>query len=205
MYQNLSADFADIMSEGIAQICARKDCQLRRASSLNFAKNKLTHRFSFVDSNIMQEAVKQSQSLSRVKQPPFREMGIIIPSIVAGYLAAGLWTNLYQFRHGSYHKSVTPDPVRVVWETSEPSIGQIEYGSIPALGQKVKERQAVLHHEVQLSGLNSYSLYYYSVNVSAAVSFNMAAAAEQANFRFAVFGDTRDGSRNAFTMRHQTL
>jgi hypothetical protein len=135
----------------------------------------------------------QKQSLSRAKQLLFWGMGIIILCTVAGYLAVELWTNVYQFRRGPYLQSVTPDSVWVVWETSKPSIGQIEYGSTPALGQQVKEKQAVLHHQVQLSGLNSYSLYYYSVNGSAAASFHTAAAAEQTNFRFAVFGDTREG------------
>jgi phosphodiesterase/alkaline phosphatase D-like protein len=51
-----------------------------------------------------------------------------------------------------------------VWDTVEPSTGLIEYGLSPELGQVMEEHGAALHHELQLSGLQPYTDYYYQVD-----------------------------------------
>ena len=92
---------------------------------------------------------------------------------------------------GPYLQSVAPDSVWVVWDTAEPSTGQVEYGPTPDLGQVVEERQAAYHHEVQLTGLEAYTVYHYRVCGGEVASFRTAPTSDQTAFRFAVFGDTR--------------
>jgi predicted phosphodiesterase len=94
---------------------------------------------------------------------------------------------------GPYLQSVTPHSIWVVWDTTEPSIGRVEYGQTSELGRVVEETTPVLHHEVQLTGLNSYTDYYYRVDGDDVAKFRTAADSDQTNFSFAVLGDTRSG------------
>ena len=96
-------------------------------------------------------------------------------------------------RRGPYLQSVTPDSVWVVWDTSQPSTGRLEYGFTPELGQSVQERNVSTHHELQLTGLRPYTSYTYQVDGGQQGSFRTAAGPAQSSFRFAVYGDTRSG------------
>lgn len=93
---------------------------------------------------------------------------------------------------GPYLQSVTPTSVWVVWETTQPIRGRVEYGRSRELGQMVEERIPTLHHEVQLQDLDPYTDYYYRV-AGEIFSFRTAADSKQLNFTFTVFGDTRSG------------
>lgn len=114
---------------------------------------------------------------------------------ITGYAALHLWIAEYKRPHprGPYLQSVRPDSVWVVWDTVEPSTGLIEYGLSPELGQVMEEHGAELHHELQLSGLQPYTDYYYQVDGGKVARFRTAAAADQSDFRFVVYGDTRSG------------
>jgi predicted phosphodiesterase len=90
-------------------------------------------------------------------------------------------------------QSVNSDSVWVVWETTRPSTGRVAYGLTRELGQVVEESEAALHHEVELTGLTPYSVYQYQVDGEERGSFRTAAAPDQTEFRFAVYGDTRSG------------
>jgi hypothetical protein len=94
---------------------------------------------------------------------------------------------------GPYLQSVTADSVWVVWDTAAPATGRVEYGPTRELGRVVEENEAALHHEVQLTGLKPYAVYYYRVAGVEAASFRTAADAGQTDFRFVVYGDTREG------------
>jgi predicted phosphodiesterase len=122
-------------------------------------------------------------------------LGGIVLVGMAGYAALHLWIADLRRPHprGPTLQSVTPDSVWVVWDTIEPTTGLVEYGSNPELGQVMKEMEAALHHELQLSGLQPYTEYYYQVDGGQAAKFRTAAAPDQSDFRFVVFGDTRSG------------
>lgn len=90
-------------------------------------------------------------------------------------------------------QSVAPDSVWVVWETTEPIIGRVEYGLTREFGQVVEENEAVLHHEVQLAELKPYTDYFYRVEKGKVAKFRTAADSNQTDFRFVVYGDTRGG------------
>jgi hypothetical protein len=63
----------------------------------------------------------------------------------------------------------------------------------PTMGHVEMEKQPLTHHEIQLINLVPYSLYFYRVDGDAVAQFRTAAPATQTNFRFVVFGDTREG------------
>lgn len=121
-----------------------------------------------------------------------RNICFILLFIAAGYLLISR-TGLRNFERGPYLQSVAPDSVWVVWDTSEPCMGSVEYGSTSALGQVITDEQALTHHAVQLVGLEPYTSYSYRVDDEEAAQFRSAASAAQTNFRFVVFGDTREG------------
>lgn len=92
---------------------------------------------------------------------------------------------------GPYLQSVAPDSVWVLWDTTGPVIGRVEYGLTRGFGQVVEEKEAALHHEVQLTGLKAYTEYFYRVDKGKVAKFRTAANSDRTDFRFAVFGDTR--------------
>lgn len=95
---------------------------------------------------------------------------------------------------GPYLQSVTPNSVWVVWDTTSQSMGKVEYGLSPELGEVTEESESVLHHAVQLTGLKPYTEYYYRVDRSKVAKFRTAADRNDQEFHFAVFGDTRSGA-----------
>ena len=97
-------------------------------------------------------------------------------------------------QRGPYLQSVAPDSVWVVWDTTAVSHGQVEFGTTRALGQTVHERRETRHHELQLPGLQPYTVYYYRVDGGSIASFRSAAASDQTTFRFAIYGDSREGA-----------
>ena len=96
-------------------------------------------------------------------------------------------------RRGPYLQSVTPTSIWVVWDTEDAGLGRVEYGLTEQLGQVVEETHPTTHHEVQLSGLQPYTQYYYRLPGGRTNRFRTGASPEQASFRFAVLGDTQDG------------
>lgn len=96
-------------------------------------------------------------------------------------------------QRGPYLQDVAPGSIWVVWDTVQLSTGWVAYGPTADLAEGVAvETQSGLHHAVQLTGLQNYTQYFYRAAGDTVVSsFRSAAAPGQAQFRFAVFGDTR--------------
>ena len=145
----------------------------------------------------MQSEDPKSQSTvhSRMKRFGLLMLGAICTLVVL-YFALHIFLtaqNRPQAR-GPFLQSVTPNSIWVVWETTSPSSGQVEYGLTSALGEVVEEHEDVLHHEVQITGLEPYTDYTYRVDKGRVARFRTAADSDSAGFRFAVYGDTRDGN-----------
>jgi predicted phosphodiesterase len=130
-------------------------------------------------------------------------VAIVIAVLLAGlalYGAYRRWDIARPHARGPYLQSVTPDSVWVVWDTTRPVMGQVEYGLTPDLGQVARSDVNGLHHAVQLTGLQPYTLYHYRVDQGTLATFRTAATPDQTAFRFVVYGDTRSGG-----LRHRAL
>jgi hypothetical protein len=134
--------------------------------------------------------------MARIGRIALYGLGILFSLFIILYISVHIFlTTLNQPKpRGPYLQSVTPNSIWVVWETTSPSIGKVEYGLTPELGDVVEEFEPVLHHEVQLTGLEPYTSYYYRVGKDNVASFRTAADLKHHDFQFAVFGDTRSGT-----------
>jgi hypothetical protein len=137
--------------------------------------------------------------MSRIGRCLLYALCAVVLLALAGYAAIHVfgpvrrWMDRQPRPRGPYLQSVTPDSVWIVWDTSEPSTGRVEYGLTRELGVLVEDATAALHHEVQLTGLEPYALYHYRVDGGKRASFRTAALPHQTEFRFVAFGDTRSG------------
>jgi predicted phosphodiesterase len=133
--------------------------------------------------------------MPRVRRIVLYGLGSICVLAVVLYLAIHIYVtrqNQPQPR-GPYLQSVTPDSIWVLWDTTSPLSGRVEFGLTPELGQVVEEHEDVLHHEVKLTGLKPYTDYYYRVDKGKMAKFRTAAESDSDGFLFAVLGDTRSG------------
>lgn len=148
--------------------------------------------------------LKRFLALTFIRHCLLYGVALLLLLAMAGYWVSS-WSDHHRLRRGPYLQSLSPDSVWVVWDTSEPSIGRVEYGVSPALGQVVSEEQALSHHAVQLASLEPYSWYYYRVDGGEVAQFHSPASPAQTSFRFVVFGDTREGTRVHKTIIHRIL
>lgn len=100
---------------------------------------------------------------------------------------------------GPYVQDVTHDAMTVMWETSRATRGSVRYGvgDEPALSAEHTARSRI--HEVRLTGLSPATEYTYQVVFEAGSSdihtFTTAVSADSP-FRFATYGDNKDGPMN---------
>lgn len=84
--------------------------------------------------------------------------------------------------------------ITVCWETLEPAAGEVHYGT-QTLDMTAIDSNVSTRHEVELSGLEPDTRYYYRVvsgdDVSGVSDFRTAPLDPQTPFSFAVIGDTR--------------
>lgn len=97
---------------------------------------------------------------------------------------------------GPYLQSVTANSIIVVWETDEPSRGEVVYGEIGEYGSSAVDPEVSTRHAITLTGLVPYTTYHYRVansgiSLSDDATFRTAAGPNQTTFTFVAFGDTR--------------
>lgn len=97
---------------------------------------------------------------------------------------------------GPYLQSVTPYTIVVAWETDRPSRGEVAYSETLALDRRVAGPGVGTRHAVTLTRLSPYTVYHYRIESGGAplgpeATFHTAAGPDQAQFTFAVLGDTR--------------
>lgn len=94
-----------------------------------------------------------------------------------------------------YLQNVTPDSITVMWETTEPFLGVVEYGANESFDRKASESVARKIHEVRIEGLHPGRTYDYRVRygkrVLAPASFTAAPEPGTGNWRMVVYGDNR--------------
>jgi Icc-related predicted phosphoesterase len=99
---------------------------------------------------------------------------------------------------GPYLQSPTSDSIVVVWETDRPIPGEVIFGRDGIFDQRMVSAADGLRHEVTLSGLEPGAEYSYWVAsdgypLSEGGSFRAAPTADEADFTFVAYGDTRTG------------
>jgi predicted phosphodiesterase len=97
---------------------------------------------------------------------------------------------------GPYLQSVTTDSVIVIWETDQPSYGQVVYGETEVSRASAIDPGASTRHAITLTDLKPYTLYHYHVEsngtpLSEKRTFRTAAGPDQTQFTFVALGDTR--------------
>jgi acid phosphatase type 7 len=96
-----------------------------------------------------------------------------------------------------YVQGVTASSATIAWVGDVPSVGTVEYGETPYLGQEQVGANTGRRHAVTLTDLEPASTYHYRVartgGSSATSRFRTAPADENARFTFAVVGDSGDG------------
>jgi hypothetical protein len=65
---------------------------------------------------------------------------------------------------GPYLQATASDAVTIMWETTRPTAGIIEYGPTAELGSQVVIKQLSLMHEVVVDGLQPETNYFYRVS-----------------------------------------
>jgi len=97
---------------------------------------------------------------------------------------------------GPYLQSVTTNSIIVVWETDQPSQGEVVYGETGEYGSIAADSTMDTRHAVTLTGLEPYTTYHYRVEssgvpLSEELTFRTAAGPDQTQFTFVAVGDTQ--------------
>jgi hypothetical protein len=94
-----------------------------------------------------------------------------------------------------YLQLPTPTSIRVLWETNQKLLGEVEFGTTAKLGRAAKDERKTDLHEVKLTDLKPDTTYYYRVRsgnlVSDVFKFQSAPAAGTKQWRMALYGDSR--------------
>lgn len=100
---------------------------------------------------------------------------------------------------GPYVQNVTQDGITVMWETSRPTMGSVVYGVDGDLANEAATEVSARIHEVRLSGLSPATEYGYRViadGLTSEIHTFTTAVADGSPFRFATYGDNKDGPAN---------
>jgi len=113
---------------------------------------------------------------------------ILVICVSAGWTAAEL-------NVGPYLQNVAPDGVTVMWETTEPVVGTVEYGLPGQMDRKAAENEARTIHELRLTGLQAGTAYAYRATwdggATETYEFKTAPPPGAKRWRLAVYGDSR--------------
>ena len=94
-----------------------------------------------------------------------------------------------------YLQNVKPDGITVMWETTEPVAGAVEFGSDGKFDRTIEEPEARKIHEIHLTGLKPATTYSYRARYGdrllPAAAFTTAPSPGTPNWRFVVYGDSR--------------
>lgn len=89
--------------------------------------------------------------------------------------------------------NITTDGCTLIWETQQPEIGQIDFGSDTSYGQTVAETEPVKVHRLRMTGLSPESTYAYKVvsGADVAESTFKTAPGSPRPITFIMIGDSR--------------
>jgi hypothetical protein len=103
------------------------------------------------------------------------------------------WSSV-DLRVGPYLQNFTPNSITVMWETTQSVKGWVEYGHSIELGTRVDGAETATH-EVEISGLEPATRYYYKVawegGESAVTWLKTAPPIGHRNLRLVAYGDSR--------------
>ena len=93
-----------------------------------------------------------------------------------------------------YLQDVTQNSIKVMWYTSTPSIGTVEYGPTDSYGSPEMETEAHNIHEVLITGLQPDTIYHYRINsddLSSDDNTFKTAPPSDNSFTFIAYADTQ--------------
>ncbi len=94
-----------------------------------------------------------------------------------------------------YLQLPAPDAMTVMWETTHPLPGRVEFGLTPELGKSVAHRGPAKLHQLRLTGLQPGTRYHYRVRsgdlVSDTYTLKTAPPPGTRKWRLALYGDSR--------------
>jgi hypothetical protein len=100
---------------------------------------------------------------------------------------------------GPYRQNVTQHQITIMWETSQPVLGAVHYGVSGEFENEIATEIRARIHEVRLSGLSPATEYGYRViadGITSGTHTFTTAVADGSPFRFATYGDDKDGPAN---------
>ncbi|UCH09444.1 MAG: metallophosphoesterase [Fidelibacterota bacterium] len=118
---------------------------------------------------------------------------------VAGTVSCTREIESEAFLNGPYLQNVQQNSMTIMWETSEPGIGKVEYWNSTTEKQVVEESDPSTIHEIVLSDLATETEYWYRILTDEGASRRyrfQTAVREETPFAFAVYGDNRNGPLN---------
>lgn len=101
-----------------------------------------------------------------------------------------------EIRKGPYLQDVADTAITVMWETSIAVAGRVRFGVRQELGGESAETEPGTIHELRLTGLEPATTYRYLVEsgpVTTSVSSFTTAISDGTRFRFAAYGDNKNG------------
>jgi tetratricopeptide (TPR) repeat protein len=97
---------------------------------------------------------------------------------------------------GPYLQNVTQEGITIMWESSHPAVGSVLYGVGGELDKLAATESRARIHELHLTGLSAATEYSYQVELdgrSSDVHTFTTAVTDDSPFRFATYGDNKDG------------
>jgi len=91
-------------------------------------------------------------------------LAVLLAVVGLGRLTQVWWESRLTGARGPYLQNVTPTAITVRWQTLQPEIGEVDYGSAPdALIRQVREPEATRIHQLRIEGLSTATRYFYSI------------------------------------------
>ena len=121
----------------------------------------------------------------------------------ANHPKLAIFTSLYP-----YLQQVTQSSIIVMWETNFSVIGTVEYGLTSSYGSSQTESVAKTIHDVQLTGLQSNTIYHYRVSAGGVTSTDATfrtAPASGSSFSFLAYGDNRGVATGDYVLTHEAV
>lgn len=141
----------------------------------------------------------QLSSTGSVRLSPATRGGAPLRSLLGGTLLLGATLFVAPdasaaIYNGPYLMEAGQTSVKVLWETDEPSSGEVEYGTSVNYTSTVQAPALKTIQVVSLTGLQPNTRYYYAINDFSGdrkTGSFMTAPAPGTNFTFGVYGDNR--------------
>jgi len=118
-------------------------------------------RHKFQDINV---TTKNRKWFSRWLRRSMLALVVLLAVVGIGRLTQVWWDSRLTGARGPYLQNVTPSAITVRWQTLQPEIGEVDYGTTGGdLTQRVREKEATRIHQLRIKGLSAATRYFYRI------------------------------------------